>query len=67
MDYMNPKVEKRGSPLNILIFSALTSYIYIALTRREIELQLSNTELATGGQTGQAAWISKGLKIEESQ
>ncbi|KAF8961701.1 hypothetical protein BDZ97DRAFT_1759716 [Flammula alnicola] len=37
------------------------------LTRREIELKLSEKELHTGGQTGQAAWISKGLKIEESQ
>ncbi len=38
-----------------------------ALTRREMELVLSETEFATGGQTGQAAWISKGLKVEETQ
>ena len=39
----------------------------IAMTQREIELLLAETELATGGQTGQAAWISKGLKVEETQ
>ena len=39
----------------------------IALTRREMELLLAEMELATGGQTGQAAWISKGLKVEETQ
>ena len=32
-----------------------------------MELLLAETELATGGQTGQAAWISKGLKVEETQ
>jgi len=37
------------------------------MTRREIELLLAETELAMGGQTGQAAWISKGLKVEETQ
>ncbi|KAF8962368.1 hypothetical protein BDZ97DRAFT_1759410 [Flammula alnicola] len=36
------------------------------LTRCEIELKLSEKELHTSGQTGQATWISKGLKIEES-
>ena len=39
----------------------------IAMTQREIELLLAETELAMGGQTGQAAWISKGLKVEETQ
>ena len=38
-----------------------------ALTRQEIELKLSEDELTSGGQTGQASWISKGLKIEEAQ
>ena len=32
-----------------------------------MELVLSETEFSTGGQTGQAAWISKGLKVEETQ
>ena len=48
-------------------FRELTSYIYLALTCCQIELRLSDTKLASRGQTGQVAWISKGLKIEESQ
>jgi len=40
---------------------------FLALTRREIELELSHKEFIDGGSTGQAAWISKGLKIEEWQ
>ncbi len=40
---------------------------HIALTRRDIELVLSEEELTADGQTGQAGWISKGLKVEESQ
>lgn len=39
----------------------------IALTLREIELKLSQEEFEDGGKTGQASWISKGLRIEESQ
>ena len=39
----------------------------IAMTQWEIELLLAEMELATGGQTGQAAWISRGLKVEEMQ
>ncbi|KAF8956034.1 hypothetical protein BDZ97DRAFT_1672276, partial [Flammula alnicola] len=38
-----------------------------APTRREIELQLSEKELRGGEQTGQATWISQGLKLEEAQ
>lgn len=38
-----------------------------ALSRREIELKLSEDELLHPGKTGQAAWLSKGLKIEEAQ
>ena len=33
----------------------------------QIELILSEEELSAGGQIGQAAWISKGLKLEEAQ
>ena len=65
MDYMNPKVEKRNFLQYLNFLDALTGVT--ALTRREIELKLSETELNNAGQTGQAAWISKGLKIEESQ
>jgi len=41
--------------------------LYLAPTRREIELKLSEKELAEGLQNGQAAWISQGLKLEEAQ
>ncbi|PPQ88117.1 hypothetical protein CVT25_014695 [Psilocybe cyanescens] len=37
-----------------------------APSRREIELSISLSELTTGGRTGQAAWISMGLKLEEA-
>ncbi len=40
---------------------------HIALTRQDIELILSEEELTVDGQTGQASWISTGLKVEESQ
>ena len=42
-------------------------FLATAPTRRQIELALSEKELAEGIQTGQAAWISKGLKLEEAQ
>jgi len=45
----------------------VVSWWIAAMTRREIELLLSEGELTTGGLTGQASWISKGLKIEETQ
>jgi len=32
-----------------------------------MELMLSEKELTEGGQGGQAAWISQGLKLEEAQ
>jgi len=32
-----------------------------------MELMLSEKELTEGGQTGQASWISQGLKLEEAQ
>lgn len=64
MDYMNLKVDKRSVSYAPDI---LTLILNIALTLREIELKLSQEEFEEGGQTGQASWISKGLKIEESQ
>ena len=65
MDYMNPKVEKRVYPLILLFFTSII--VLIALTRRQMELMLSEKELTEGGQGGQAAWISQGLKLEEAQ
>lgn len=47
--------------------SITTESLKIALTRRDLELLLSESELAAGGLAGQAAWISEGLKVEESQ
>jgi len=65
MDYMNPNVNRRKD-----LFSCpfLTSILLpIALTRRQIELILSEKELAAGLETGQATWISQGLKLEQEQ
>jgi len=42
-------------------------YLSVAPTHREIELKLSEKELAEGLRNGQAAWISQGLKLEEAQ
>src|SRR6267378_8357915 len=52
--------------LTTLLFRNLTP-VAIALTCRQIELILAEKELTEGLQTGQGAWISKGLKIEEAQ
>ena len=38
-----------------------------AASRQEVELMLSEKELEADGPTGQAEWLSQGLKIEQTQ
>ena len=38
-----------------------------APSRKEIELRLAERELHKTGQTGQANWLSDGIKLEETQ
>ncbi|KAF8908067.1 hypothetical protein CPB84DRAFT_1744272 [Gymnopilus junonius] len=45
----------------------MQSKVVKSLSCHEIELKLSEAKLKQKGKTGQAAWLSKGLKIEETQ
>lgn len=67
MDIYEVQSKKCMSPVERLLFLRITCVTVAVPTRAEIQLQLSKRENLEHRAVGASAWISAGLKIDETR